>query len=430
MKLNRMIKGLLLTTCLGASLLLAGCGGSATSTPSQQQNKEITVMIPDWGAPSPELLEEFKNESGITVHVQTTSWDDTKSKVSVASAAKKAPADVIEVDWSWAGEFSSAGWLEPQHPDEATVQDVPTYSYFKYKDGYCATPYINGVRLAYYNHAMAQKAGVTTAPQTTAELDAALKAMKGQGIVQYPYLFPMDAEEKVTTSFVSLAFSRNGKVFNDDGTLNRESTLDTLTLLKRYLDEGLIDPNTVTKPGLDTFRGIYTGEGAFLLGPTSFATSTNDPKVSKVVGQVTPIPMPTEKGPAPQTVAFVEALGISAYSQNKEAAQKFIDWYTSKETQLKMNSNIAQSINIAPTRISTIAEMAKGNDANAANAKVTMEQLKLVKNPFPLGVPKYYTKMSAEIYNIISEMGKGQLTAQEATDKMLEKVDAIVKANQ
>ena len=424
--ISQTLKTLGLVSGLAAALLIAGCGGSSQTKTASSGNEEITVMVPDWGAPTPELLDEFKKETGITAHVQTVSWDDSKSKISVASAAKKAPADVIEVDWSWAGEFSSAGWLELQKPDESTVKDVPTYSYFKYKDGYCATPYINGVRMAYWNTEMAKQAGVTAIPQTADELEQAMKAIKEKGVISYPFLFPMDAEEKVTTSFVTLAVSRNGKIFNDDGTLNKESALDTLTVLKKYLDEGLIDPVTVTRPGMDTFRGIYTGEGAYLLGPQSFTTSTNDPKVSKVVGQVVPIPIPAKNGPAPQTVAFVEALGISAFSEHKEAAQKFIDWYTSKETQLKLN----KAINNPPTRISTIEEMTKGSDANAAAAKVILQQLKLVQSPFPLGVPKYYTKMSAEIYNLIQKMGKGELSAQETADQMTDRVNAIVKANQ
>ena len=35
-------------------------------------------MIPDWGAPTEEMLAEFKAETGITVKVLPTAWDDTK----------------------------------------------------------------------------------------------------------------------------------------------------------------------------------------------------------------------------------------------------------------------------------------------------------------------------------------------------------------
>lgn len=407
-----------LIACVG---ILAGCGGQQGA--SKEKDQTISFMVPEWGAPPQDMLDEFKKETGITVQLQVTSWDDTKSKVATASAGKKAPADVMEVDWSWAGEFGSAGWLEKQTPSEADLKDIPTYEYFKSGKDYVAVPYVNDVRFAYWNKAMAQQGGVTAAPATAAELEAALTAIKASGAVDYPVLFPLTAEEKTTTSFMTLAYVRNGKVFNEDGTLNKESTLDTLTTLKGYLDKGLINPNNVSTKGIDVFRGIKNGTGAFLLGPTSFTTSTNDPKESKVVGQVITIPMPGKDSVAKNTIAFPEALGVSAFSEHKEAAKKFVAWYTSKETQLKLN----KAINNPPTRISALQEMAKGDNAQAA--ETILNQLQLVASPFPNGVPKYYTKMSTEIFNIINQLGKGQLTPQEATDTMVEKVNAIVKAN-
>jgi multiple sugar transport system substrate-binding protein len=407
--------------CLCCVSVLTGCGDQKDT--AQTKDETITVMVPDWGAPPQEMLDEFKKESGVTVKVEVTSWDDTKSKVATASAGKKAPADVFEVDWSWAGEFGSAGWLEKLTPDEAEQKDIPTYMYFKSGSDYVATPYVNDLRFAYFNTEMAKQAGITTVPATAAELEQNLLSIKNSGAVAYPFLFPLTAEEKTTTSFLTLAYTRNGTVFNDDGTLNKDSALDTLTTLKQYLDEGLIDKNNVSTKGIDVFRGIKNGTGAFLLGPTSFTTSTNDPKESKVVGQVTTIPIPSKNGVAPYTVAFPEALGISAFSEHKEAAKKFVKWYTSKETQIKLN----KAINNPPTRMSALQEMTKGENGQAATT--ILNQLKIVASPFPNGVPKDYTKISTEIFNVINQLGQGQLTPQEAADTMTAKVNAIVNAS-
>ena len=417
--------GLCAAVLLGISLI-SGCGSdTASQKATQPKNEEITAMLPEWGVPPQDMLDEFQKESGITVHVQTTSWDDIKSKVSMASAGKKAPADVFEVDWSWAGEFGSAGWLEKQTPDADTLKDIPTYAYFKSGSDYYAVPYSNDLRFAYLNTALANQAGVSTLPTTQDELEQLLLAIKSKGLQEYPYLFPMTAEEKTTTSFIALAYIRNGRVFNDDGTLNAESTLDTLTTLKKYLDEGLIDPNSVTTPGIDVFRGIQNGKGSFLFGPTSFTTSTNDPKVSKVIGQVQSIPIPGKTGVTPHTIAFPEALGISAYSQHKEAAKKFVEWYISKETQLKLN----KAINNPPIRISALEAM-KQDSQTAQAAETIVNQLKIVDTPFPQGVPKYYTKMSTEIYNTVNQLGQGQISPQDAAAQLVERVNAIVKANQ
>lgn len=415
----------LLTAIILIMSVFIGCQSNKNEE-TKKENKEgaeITLMIPDWGAPTEEMLAEFKAETGITVKVLPTAWDDTKSKISIAAAGKKAAADVIEVDWSWVGEFQNAGWLEPLEVDETTQKDIPSVSYFKVGNQIYAVPYANGLRLAYINKDMLSKAGISEYPKTWTEAEAVFDKLKQNKITDYPMLFPLNAEEKTTTSFLTLAYTRNGKVFNNDDTLNKESALDTLQLIKKYIDKGYINPASVSTPGIDTFRGINNAQGAFLIGPTSFITSSNDPKVSKVVGQITTIPVPGIDGPAKQTITFTEAVGVSAYSQNKEAAKKFVEWFSRPEIQLKLN----KAINNTPTRTSVIEQMVKEGIIKTPGSIV--EQSKIVASPFPNGVPKYYTKMSTEIFNIINQLGQGKLTPEEAANKMEEKVDELVKLN-
>lgn len=415
----------LLTAIILIMSVFIGCQSNKNEE-TKKENKEgaeITLMIPDWGAPTEEMLAEFKAETGITVKVLPTAWDDTKSKISIAAAGKKAAADVIEVDWSWVGEFQNAGWLEPLEVDETTQKDIPSVSYFKVGNQIYAVPYANGLRLAYINKDMLSKAGISEYPKTWTEAEAVFDKLKRNKITDYPMLFPLNAEEKTTTSFLTLAYTRNGKVFNNDDTLNKESALDTLQLIKKYIDKGYINPTSVSTPGIDTFRGINNAQGAFLIGPTSFITSSNDPKVSKVVGQITTIPVPGIDGPAKQTITFTEAVGVSAYSQNKEAAKKFVEWFSRPEIQLKLN----KAINNTPTRTSVIEQMVKEGIIKTPGSIV--EQSKIVASPFPNGVPKYYTKMSTEIFNIINQLGQGKLTPEEAANKMEEKVDELVKLN-
>ena len=408
--------------------MLLSCQGKKEDTAGTKENiekneTEITLMIPDWGTPTEEMLAEFKKETGITVKVLPTSWDDIKSKVSIAAAGKKAAADVIEVDWSWVGEFNSTGWLESLEIDEATQKDIPSISYFKVKDNIYAMPYTNGIRLAYINTEMFSKAGIKEYPKTWSEMEAAFDKLKESKTIDYPMLFSLNAEEITTTSFLTVAYTRNGKIFNDDDTLNKESALDILQLLRKYLDKGYINPASISTPGIDIFRGINNAQGAFLIGPTSHITSVNDPKVSKVVGKVTTIPVMGKDAPAKETITFTEAVGVSTYSENKEAAKKFVEWFSRPETQLKLN----KAINNMPTRTSIIEQMVK--DGTIKTPGSIIEQSKIVVSPFPNGVPKYYTKMSTEIFNIINQMGQGKLTPEQAADKMEQKVNELAKEN-
>ena len=409
--------------------ILMSCGTKKEETKqSETQTKtegtEITMMVPDWGVPTEAMLEDFKKESGITVKVLPTSWDDIKSKVAVAAAGKKAVADIIEVDWSWVGEFVSAGWLEELQLDPETVKDIPSISSFEVNKKIYAVPYANDLRVGFLNKKMLEKAGVNTIPATWEDLEKVMDQLKAKGVVNHPLLFPMNPEEKTTTSFLTLAFTRSGIVFDNDDTLNKDSVLDALQTLERLLKKGYIDPMTPSMPGMDVFKGIINGKGAFLVGPTFFITSSNNPKESSVVGEIVTIPLPGKGKTSYRTIAFTEAVGISSYSENKEAAKKFLDWMNRPEIQLRLNKEIDN----IPTRTSVIEKMVK-DGILGTEAGSLVEQSKIVASPVPNGVPKYYTKMSTEIFNIVSQLGQGKLTAEQAADLMVEKVNALAKEN-
>lgn len=418
----------LTTICLAtvAALSLAACsnkGKQTTDTPQNKNSKEISLMMPEWGIPTKKMLNQFKQETGITVKTMPTSWNDVKSKVAIASASQKAPADVFEVDWSWVGEFAHAGWLQPLHDTPTMNQQMPSLSYFKVDHHLYAMPYANDMRLAYINTAMLQKAGITKMPTSWPELFKVFDQLKAKHIVKYPWIYPMAAEESATTSFINLDYTRNKIVFNQDNTLNKKAALDTFKLLKSALNKGYINPADASIPGADAYRAINNKQAAYLIGPTSYLASSNDPKTSKAVGEIKNIPMPGKTGPAHATVAFVEAVGISKYSPNKAAAEKFIKWYNSKQTQLELN----KTIHVTPTRTAALEQLVK--EDKLPKTSVVLAGNSEVKNPFPHGVPKYYTKMSSEMFNVINNFAKGKLSPQQATDQMAQKVDALAKSN-
>lgn len=414
----------LLLSCVLMAGILSACGNSKNSdTASSEDSKAITLMIPEWGAPSDEMLKQFKDETGITVTVQKTGWDDIKTKVSVASSGKNAPADVFEVDWSWVGEFKNAGWIEKLDIPEDVQKDMPSLAYFKVDGDIYALPYSNDMRLAFMNEDMMHKAGVTKNPENWAELEDTFSKMKSSKASEYPLLFPLNAEEKTTTEFMTLAYTRNGILFNDDNTLNKESALDALQVIEKMVKEGYINPNSTSMPGIDVFKGIEKGEGAFLEGPTSYISSVNDPRESTVIGQVSAIPFPGKDGLAKKSISFTEAIGISPYSKNQESAKKFVEWFYKPETQVELN----KAVFVMPTRTSVMEKMIKDGSIKAPD--FVIEQAKKVDSPFPNGVPKYYTEMSTDMFNIINQLGQGKLTAEQAADQMADKVNKLVEAN-
>ncbi len=392
------------------SSLVVGCGNKQKK--AESESKEITVMIPEWGAPDDELLDQFKEETGIDVTVNEVSWDDIRDKIAIAASGGSAVADVVEVDWSWIGEFHAADWLEPLQFEKEEIEDMPTIETFTIDGDILAVPYANDFRLSYYNKEQYKKAGIETEPQTWDEVFEQAKLLKEKGVSEYPFAMALNAEESAATTLMWLAYTMNGVVFNEDGTLNEASVLSALEYQDKLIKEGLIDPADKSSSGMDAYRRILSGNAAFLTGPTSFVARSNDKEQCSVVGQIQPILVPGKDGKAQHTMPLPEAIGVTKFSKNKEAAETFVKWYTSKEIQkelFKRNSTI-------PTHNTVLKELIDSQEM--VQTGDMLEEAKRIASPFPNGVPSYYAEMSHAIYNAVNKMATGALSPKEAFDEM------------
>lgn len=398
--------------------LFAGCGKSEEKASSEEGGK-ITFMAPDWAIPSDEQLDAFTEETGIEVEVSEVGWDDIREKLATAATADKCVADVVEVDWSWVGEFEAAGWLEPIELSDEDKADFLTLDTFTVNDQVLAVPYSNDYRVAFYNKQQFEAAGITEEPQTYADVLEAAKALKASG-VEYPLAMSMNAEEKAATGLMWTAFQMNGVVWNEDGTFNKESVMDALNYYQEVLDADLVAPEDKTASGMEAYMRLCSGTASFLVGPTSFVSRTQNPEMSQVVGQVETILAPGKDGKATTTMALPEALGVTSASENKEAAKKFIEWYTSADMQKELNGTLGN----LPTRNSVLKALVE--DGTIANAGAMAEEAEFIASPFPGGVPAYYAEMSSAMYNAINKMALGECNAEEAFAEMEKALEGLL----
>ena len=296
-------------------VLLAGCGSSGDTAEESNESGEgdkITFMVPDWGVPTDEQLAAFTEETGIEVEIAEVGWDDIREKIATAASADECAADVVEVDWSWVGEFYAADWLEPLEVSDDDKEDMPTIETFTIDDKVLAMPYANDYRLGYYNTEQFAKAGITEEPQTWDDVLEACRTLKSTGTVEYPFAIALNAEEKTSTCLMWLAYTMNGVVWNEDGTFNEESVMEALKYLETLINEELVAPEDKTSSGMDAYMRICGGTASFLTGPTSFVSRSQNEELCSVVGQITPILVPGKDGKAEQTMPLPEAL--TAYS--------------------------------------------------------------------------------------------------------------------
>lgn len=417
------LTALVLTACSGKATTSKETSNTKTSEVAQGSSNELSVMIPEWAVPSDELLKEFSDSTGIKVSINQVAWDAIRDKIAIAASGGEASADVVEVDWSWVGEFNSADWLEPIEVDETLKTEMPTLSSFTVDDKVLAIPYSNDYRIAYYNTKQFEDAGIGEEPKTYDEVYEALKTIKEKGVSEHPYPLVLTAEEKASTGLIWTAYTMNDIVFNDDDTLNEESIKEALNFYNKLIKEELIDPADKTADGGETYRRLTAGTASYLTGPTSFIANVENPEKSKVVGEVVPILMPGKTDNAKHTMALPEALGITKFSKNKEAAKQFIDWYTSATVQEKLNEELGN----LPTRNAVLEKLI--DDGKIENAGAMLEQAKLIASPFPNGVPVYYNEMSNAIYNAINGLALGNLSVDDAFTQMDTKIKELIADN-
>ncbi|KRB55031.1 ABC transporter substrate-binding protein [Rhizobium sp. Root708] len=397
-----------------AALLAAVPAGAEDSKPLKGES--ITVLMPS--PQGPNIAADFEAETGIHVDLQTLSWDDIRPKLVTALVAGTAPADVTEFDWSWTGQFSAAGWYMPLNDviDADTVSDIGVAKIFTVDGKLLGVPYTNDFRVMLVNKKHFADAGITQMPKTLDELVATAKKIKEKGISTYPVGLPLSATEGASTSWYLLTKAFGGELFDKDFnplfTKPDSAGYKALAFELMLLKEGLVDPAST---GL---KDSQINESMFAQGITSIMISgepgrlgqMNDPKQSKVAGQVEAILVPTESGTT-RSFGLPEALAIPNVSPNKEAAVAFVKWFTTRQFQKKNVEN-----GFLPTRTSALSDLNSEGKLNSGDALVA--QSKTVEALFPQGTPPWYPQFSSGVNTAINSAAKGQMTVDQAVESI------------
>jgi multiple sugar transport system substrate-binding protein len=323
---------------------------------------------------------------------------------------------VTEFDWSWTGQFSAAGWYMPLDDviDADTVKDIGVAKIFTVDGKLLGIPYTNDFRVMLVNKKHFADAGITEMPKTLDGLVAAAKKIKEKGIVEYPIGLPVSATEGASTSWYLLTKAFGGELFDKDFnplfTSPDSAGYKALAFELMLLKEGLVDPAST---GL---KDSQINESMFGQGITSIMISgepgrlgqMNDPKQSKVAGQVEAILVPTASGET-RSFGLPEALAIPNVSPNKESAIAFVKWFTSKDFQKKNAVN-----GFLPTRTSALSELNESGKLNSGDALVA--QSKTVEPLFPQGTPPWYPQFSSGVNTAINSAAKGQMSVDQAME--------------
>ncbi len=419
-------------TPVGTAAAPASPAGIASSAPASEApspteditGQEITVMLPDWANIPPEILADFTAKTGVKVNVNVTGFGAIHDKVAVAGAANTALADVTEMDWTWTGQFGSAGWYEPLDGliDPAILADIPNQSSFSANGRPYAVCYSNDFRIGAYNTEQFKKAGITTAPTTFDELLTDLRLLKSSGVSKSPLTITLSASEGASSAWYLLTTAMGGTLFDDSGqptfTDPASPAYKAFDFMINAYKEGLVAPGAIS-PDADTDAAFTSGAAAVTLtgGPDELVVA-NDKTASKIVGQAAYMLEPGVSGPG-GTIGSPEGIGIMASSKHKAAAAAFISWWMQPETLKKVQSTIG----LLPCRASVVDELIASK--TLAGGDILSTQLKALKPLFPNGAPTWYSEFSTNASSQLNAAARGDVSVADAMKTLADQTKVL-----
>ncbi|MGD1816133.1 MAG: ABC transporter substrate-binding protein [Pleomorphochaeta sp.] len=336
-----MKKTLLILCCV--TLLISGSlfAQGSSEKDASKGDQSITVIMPRhemdlvgmWEAQT----KKFEEETGIKVEFIQMSWDEVQTKVMTDMAAGGKSYDVIEFDNGWIAKFSAADWLEPLNSygtDEYFNSIVPgLLNTFTVGDDILGVPWNNDTRFFFYNEEMLNKAGITEAPKTWADVLADSKTLQEKNISKYPVAEYWNQEWALANSIAFYLYSFDTNYFDEKGniTINKPQAIKALTLMNDMLNKYKVaDPSSITLSQEAAADLFYRGSSAFFFqGPPSTFNYSNDETKSNVVGKVKVAEFLPAETTNFTTLTLPEAFAIPKGSDNKDLAWKYISYMIS-----------------------------------------------------------------------------------------------------
>lgn len=322
--------------CLLAMLVISGSVSAATQinalfmTQAAYSENDIRAMTSDFEKQHPD----------VKVNLEFVPYEALHDKIVAARGAVGNGYDVVLFDAIWPAEFSRFDLLQDVSSriaaDEREKIFPGAMNTVVYQGKTLGMPWILDTKYLYYNKAMLDKAGIKTPPASWQQVMDDAKVLKDKGIVKYPLVWSWSQAEALVCDYTTLVSGFGGS-FYQNGKLDfsTPASLKAVTLMKTSLDQGLSNPASREYLEEDVRKAFSNGDAAFALNWTYMYNMANDPKQSKVAGDVGIVPAPGDTPDKPGAVNGSMGLGIAKASQHPEEAWQYIHYLTSQPVQDK-----------------------------------------------------------------------------------------------
>ena len=296
------------------------------------------------------IVGEFnKANPNIKVEIEYVAYDPLHDKITTAMSSTPPAYDVFLVDDIWYAEFAKAGYVMDA-TDRITKDmrdkifpaawDITTVGGKVY-----GMPWLLDEKYFYYNENLLKQAGFDAPPKTWEELETQAKAIKEQGIVEYPIVWSWGQYEAAICDWVTLLYGNGGSLVDDKGApaFNNEIGVKTLNWMLKTIDEGVSNPASISYVEEDVRNVFSQGKAVFATNWVYMYNLVNfDKEQSQVTGQIKMALMPAFEGSGVESSSINGSMGFSvaATSPNKDAAWKYVEFLTSEDVQNRYSAGL------------------------------------------------------------------------------------------
>lgn len=294
--------------------------------------EQVQNYLDDWEQTAPMPVDGILND---------VDWGQYHDTMTAQFVAETGP-DVMYASDHWLQEWASAGWLVPlkevfpaDEVDKLSADMFPfTLQGMTYKDEIYGLPYYSDPIAIVYNTRMYEEAGITEPPRTWEEVLEHSSMLKEAGVLEYPLGFGWSQDEPFSIEVVTaMLMSRGDEFFDDDlnptfVTAEGEPIVDStlaqhIEWVKTALEEGLMDPETLTRDGVVNSEAVMAGTQAYGMTRASALAAWQDPNTSAEAGNLEMITIPGSTG---QTLGFVRFYAVTNKMLERDQAARDAAW--------------------------------------------------------------------------------------------------------
>ena len=303
----------------------------AQGTKDTAQAQEIRVLLANH--PYGELLKtkipEFEAQTGIKVNFESLQESQLTNKLTTEFATNSSTVDVFMTRPLQEGlMFIKNGWYESL--DSYDFSDYPENSVdIGRKDGKAySVPLVTEWQVMYYRKDLLEKAGLSV-PTNFTELEAAAKALTKDGVAGFA---ARGKGAAAVTQLSSYIYNYGGNYLEGGkAVFDSPEAVEAIRFYGRML--GNYGPQGVTSMSWENVMPVFqAGRIAMWTDASVFYGQIVDPSKTQIPAKDIGIAQ-LPRGPKGDSPFIVVSWGMamSSASRNKDAAQKFLDWATSKE---------------------------------------------------------------------------------------------------